>query len=160
MPLNIFGETQLLLSRNNYTLTLNVLVISELYVDVLAGTPSMIANNISLRQAPHLVILSDYELICIGDAPVDSWCNTHATRQMQGALGTPAGGPTVWPGDVFEVVIPEFIINDSYVAIESYSNSPCICSLLPALFWLEPCIIHSVADRVRISNMVDLPHKA
>ena len=44
-PLAVVGETHLTLSRAHLTLTLDALVVEDLDVDILAGTPFMIANR-------------------------------------------------------------------------------------------------------------------
>ena len=50
-PLAVVGETRLILSRADKTLALDALVVDDLDVDVLAGTPFLIANDISVRPA-------------------------------------------------------------------------------------------------------------
>ena len=50
-PLVVVGETHLALSRAGKHLTLDALVVEDLDVDVLAGTPFMITNDISVRPA-------------------------------------------------------------------------------------------------------------
>ena len=52
-PLSIVGETRLSLSRNGKTLTLEALVVEDLDVDILAGTPFMTCNDIAVRPAKH-----------------------------------------------------------------------------------------------------------
>ena len=48
-PLAIVGEIHIMLSRDNIELALDALVINELNVDILAGTPFMSTNDISVR---------------------------------------------------------------------------------------------------------------
>ena len=51
-PLAIAGETRLMLSRaGKKNLTLDVLVVDKLDVDILAGTPFLITNDITIRLA-------------------------------------------------------------------------------------------------------------
>ena len=47
-PLNIVGETSFTVSRDGINLLLEALVVSDIDVDILAGTPFMIANDISV----------------------------------------------------------------------------------------------------------------
>ncbi len=58
-PLNVTGETRLELSRDNKKFYLGALVVENLDVDLLAGTPFMEANDISLRPARRMVTLGD-----------------------------------------------------------------------------------------------------
>jgi len=55
-PVVLVGETHLTLSRADKRLTLDALVVEDLDVDVLAGTPFMITNDISVRPAKGYVI--------------------------------------------------------------------------------------------------------
>ncbi|KAL5011288.1 hypothetical protein ScPMuIL_009839, partial [Solemya velum] len=58
-PLSVIGETKLLLNRDNKQFILQALVIANLEVDILAGVPFMILNDIAVRPATHQVILGD-----------------------------------------------------------------------------------------------------
>ena len=62
-PLAVVGETRLLLSRADKHLALDALVVDDLDVDVLAGTPFLIANDISVRPAKCQVRIQDSEVI-------------------------------------------------------------------------------------------------
>ena len=44
-PLSIVGETSIALIRDNYTFTFNGLVVENLDVEILAGTPFMETND-------------------------------------------------------------------------------------------------------------------
>ena len=62
-PLAVVGETRLILSRADKHLALDALVVDDLDVDVLAGTPFLIANDISVRPAKCQVRIQDSEVI-------------------------------------------------------------------------------------------------
>ena len=62
-PLAVVGETRLLLSRADKHLALDALVVDDLDVDVLAGTPFLIVNEISVRPAKCQVRIQDSEVI-------------------------------------------------------------------------------------------------
>ena len=47
-PLSVIGEVHLNMSRNGHTLHLDALVVNDLDVDVLAGTPFMASNDVSI----------------------------------------------------------------------------------------------------------------
>ena len=63
MPLIIVGETHLTLSQAGKHLTLDALVVEDLDVDVLAGTPFMITNDISVRPAKGQVLIQGSEIL-------------------------------------------------------------------------------------------------
>ncbi|XP_068703830.1 uncharacterized protein [Montipora foliosa] len=62
-PLAVGGETRLILSRADNQLTLDAHVVDDLDVDVLAGTPFLIANDISVRPAKCQVRIQDSEVV-------------------------------------------------------------------------------------------------
>ena len=62
--LSVVGETHLALSRADKRLTLDALVVEDLDVDILAGTPFMIANDVSaVRPAKRQVVIQGSEVI-------------------------------------------------------------------------------------------------
>ena len=63
MPLIVVGETHLTLSRADKHLTLDALVVEDLDVDALAGTPFMITNDISVRPAKGQVLIQCSEIL-------------------------------------------------------------------------------------------------
>lgn len=62
-PLIVVGETHLTLLGAAKRLTLDALVIEDLDVDILAGTPFMITNDISVRPAKGQVLIQGSEVI-------------------------------------------------------------------------------------------------
>ena len=58
-PLAVVGETRLILSRADKHLALDALVVDDLDVDVLAGTPFLIANEISVCPVKCQVRIQD-----------------------------------------------------------------------------------------------------
>ena len=52
-PLSVVGETRFDLSRADKSLHLVALVVEDLKVDILDGTPFLTANDISVRPARH-----------------------------------------------------------------------------------------------------------
>ena len=62
-PLAVAGETHLILSRADKQLGLDALVVDDLDVDILAGTPFLIAIDITVRPALCQVRIQDSEVI-------------------------------------------------------------------------------------------------
>ena len=54
-PLTVVGETRLPLFCHGRPLTLEALVVEDLNVDILAGTPFMTSNDITVRPAKHKI---------------------------------------------------------------------------------------------------------
>jgi len=62
-PLAVVGVTRLILIRADKQLALDALVVDDLNVDALAGTPFLIANNIAVRPAKCQARIKDCEVI-------------------------------------------------------------------------------------------------
>ena len=105
-PLAIVGETRLILSRAENQLTLDALVVDDLDVDVLAGTPFLIANDISVRPAKCQVRIQDSEVVHY-EHNSDPTTASHAVRRAQCyTLRAPPSTTVLWPGDYVELDFP------------------------------------------------------
>ena len=58
-PLQVIGEIKLSFTRGQNVFQFEGLVVENVDVEVLAGTPSMKANDIAGRPAKHLITLAD-----------------------------------------------------------------------------------------------------
>ena len=65
-PLSVDGETRLPLNRHGRPFTLEALVVENLDVVVLAGTPFMAANDIAVRPAKHEIIIAGCDVASYG----------------------------------------------------------------------------------------------
>ncbi len=65
-PLTVTGGVHLKLHRNHFKLQLDALVVKELDVDILAGTPFMAINNISVRPSRHQISIQDSHVTYYG----------------------------------------------------------------------------------------------
>ena len=105
-PLAVVGETRLILSRADNQLTLDALVVDDLDVDVLAGTPFLIANDISVRPAKCQVRIQDSEVVHY-EHKSDPTTASHAVRRAQCyTLRAPPSTTVLWPGDYVELDAP------------------------------------------------------
>ena len=57
-PVSFVCETSIALTRDNNTFTFNGLVVENIDVEILAGTPFMETNDITIHPAKHLITLS------------------------------------------------------------------------------------------------------
>ena len=144
--LAVVGEVHFTLSRNHLNLQLDALVVDSLDVDILAGTPFMINNDISLRPSKQEVAIQGCENVYYG------------SRQPAGTIGSvrrtqttvfraPSSSTVIWPGRYLELDLPDHIDPDSILALEprkDCSRSDCE--------WLSPHIIQAVARKIRISQ--------
>ena len=146
--LKVIGETHLVLSRGGTNLHLDALVVEDLDVEVLTGTPFLVSNDISIRPAKSQITIGEtvihYTVTTIPTAP-------GVTRTVRRArayvLRAPASSTTVWPGDYMELSIPS-VLDDIVVAVEPRNDySPLRHQNRP-----EQAIVEAVGDKSRLVN--------
>ena len=154
-PLNVIGETHLVLSRGGTNLHLDVLVVEDLDVDVLASTPFLISNDISIRPAKSQITINIGEtVIHYGDDNTNrSQC--HTVRRAQAyVLRAPVSSTTMWPGEYIELSIPS-VLDDLVVAFEPRNDYSPLCHQ----HWPEPAIVEAVGDKIHLVNTSGEPLK-
>ena len=149
--LKVVGEVHLTLSRSNLCLQLDALVVDNLDVDVLAGTPFMITNDISLRPAKQQVTVQGHEISYYGVFK-SSECTSSIRRTHAVVLRAPSPSSVVWPGQYLELDLPDYVDSDSVLAIEPRRD----CSKSTS-DWPPPGIIEAVARKIRIPNETSQP---
>lgn len=153
-PLSIIGETRLLLSRNGQSLILEALVVVDLDVDILAGTPFMTRNDIAVRPAKHEVIIAGSDVVPYG--PTDPPSKFHAIRCCH-LLRAPPTNTTIWPGGYLEIDLPTEIPSDTQLAVEPRVDSSSCRSVKSAHAWPQPIILETVGSKLRLVNTSDKP---
>ena len=146
-PLEVIGETTLTFVRDNQKLMFEGLVIKNLDVDILAGTPFMECNDIAIRPARREVTLKNGSKYVYGSH--DKTIERHAVRRAY-VIRAPKEVTTIWPGDFIEVEIPSDIPADCDYAIEPRAES--------TVSWPSVNIVSSIAGKIRIPNMTNEPH--
>ena len=130
-PLAVVGETRLILSRADNQLTLDALVVVDLDEDVLAGTPFLIANDISVRPAKCKVRIQDSEVVHY-EHKSDPTTASHAVRRAQCyTLRAPPSTTVLWPGDYVELDVPPTLETIVYLPF-SHAQTP-QCPNIPTL---------------------------
>ena len=143
-PLSVLGETRLSFSRDNKEFYFEGLVVENLDVDVLAGIPFMETNDISIRPARRQVLIGDS--VCSYGGDIGQPTNAHHSVRRAHVLRATAS-TTLWPGDFIELDVPESTSDlDSTYAVEPHETDQ-------NSSWLQPDIIHSVANKIRILNL-------
>ncbi len=150
--LKVVGEVHLTLSRSNLCLHLDALVVDNLDVDVLAGTPFLITNDISLRPAKQQVTVQGHEISYYGVSK-SSDCTSSIRRTHAVVLRAPSPSSVVWPGQYLELDLPDYVDSGSVLAIEPRRD----CSKSTS-DWPPPGIIEAVVARIiRIPNETSQP---
>ena len=152
-PLTVVGETRLKLQRNSHVLHLEALVVDKLDVDILAGTPFMRVNDVSLRPAECTVSIGDTVVFRYdsADSPISG---APAARRAHCTLRAPRTSQTIWPGDYIELSVPD-LDPDSHISIEPTMSSPRPSD--PSKIWPCPTVTQLVAGKVRVPNLCGSP---
>ena len=152
-PLSVVGETTLLLSRGNHVLTLQALVVSDLDVDVLAGTPFMSANDVHVRPAEGTVSVGEDVVFCYRTPPQPAGVSATA-RRVQCLVRTPPETITLWPDDHVELEVPD-AEPDSAVSVEPWQAA--FPGDSTGGLWPQPAVTEVVSGRIRLCNTTDAP---
>ena len=156
-PLVVVGETHLTLSRADIRLTLDALVVEDLDVDALAGTPFMITNDISVRPAKGQVLIQGSEILAYNPESNAS-SQAHAVRCTQSyVLRSSAPTTVILPGEYLELDIPPNLDPDCTLAIEAHTDAPSNNWSKVSQLWPQPHIVEAVANRVCILNNTTEP---
>ena len=151
-PLTVVGETTLSLTRGAHTLTLQALVVDNIDVDVLAGTPFMSLNDVSVRPAEGTVSIGDDIVFCYVTAPHRGPGPT--ARRAQCLVRSPPETVTVWPDEYVELDVPD-AEPDSTVSVEPWQPS-CLGDSYAHL-WPRPTVTSVVDGKIRVLNATSSP---
>ena len=150
--LSVVGETTLCLTRGPHVLTLHALVVESLDVDVLAGTPFMSLNDVSVRPAEGTVSIGDDVVFCYVN-PAHSAPDPSA-RRVQCLVRSPSETVTVWPDDYVELDVPD-MDRDSLVSVEPWQ--PSFPGDPDADPWPRPTVTSVVDGKLRVLNDTRAP---
>ena len=151
-PLEVVGETRLTFSRDTHDFHFEGLVVENLDVEVLAGTPFMERNDVAIRPAKRQILLHDGMVYSYGSHGRSTV--SHSVRRAH-VLRAPSRTMTLWPGDFLELALPPEFRDDDTLALEPRIDSP----PTPAVteFFPVPRVVPCVAGRVRIPNLSETP---
>ena len=150
--LEVVGETRTTFTRDNTDFTFEGLVVEDLDVEVLAGTPFMETNDVAVRPAKREVHLGNGSVYTYGSKSTPSPLPT-----VRRAFVLRAPSKTVWPGEFVEVRLPDDATPDSEYALEPRTDAPSSHNLKPSQLWPQPSVVSSVARAIRIPNLSTEP---
>ena len=153
-PMKVVGEARVLFTRDTHTFQFEALVVENLDVDILAGTPFMSVNDIAIRPAKCQVILGNGSIFTYGSAPA-SKANTVRRATV---LRAPPSPTTIWPGEYLEIDLPSGFPADSYYIVEPRLDAPSIRKCTTTEIWPPHSVMASVAGKLRFPNLTTNPH--
>ena len=152
--LQVVGEIQTSFTRDDTDFTFKGLVVEDLDVEVLAGTPFMEANDVTVRPAKREVLLGNGSTYTYrSQAPL----SPPTTVRRAFVLRARSSSKTVWPGEFLEVQLPDDAPPDSAYALEPRTDAPSLRNLKPSQLWPQPGVVSSVVQAIRIPNLSTEP---
>ena len=151
-PMDVIGEVHCSLTRGQWTFELDALVGRQLDVDILAGNPFMVRNNIGIRPAKRQIAIGDTEIINYGSS-------TRHTRQpnvrrTQSFLLRSPNRTVVLPGEYVQFSTPSDSDSDTWWALEPRLDCP---SNMPRNQKMRGLNRSKFSHAVRVSNTTDSP---
>ena len=141
-PIQVVGEVDTVIYRNNLPLRLQALVCSNIDDQVIAGIPFLKQNGIKLNFVNDTIVFCDDSSAKWSSSDSRSGSVYHMMRVI--------AKTTVWPDEVLELDVPSILPPDSVLAIE-----PRVDTKFPN--WLSPQETVSVGQKIRLVNSSDLP---
>ena len=152
--LQVVGEIRATFTRDNTDFTFEGLVVEDLDIAVLGGTPFMEANDIAVRPAKREVLLGNGSTYTYGSK---SSPRPLPIVRRAFVLCAPAPSKTVWPGEFVEVQLPEDAPPDSEYALEPRTDAPSSHNRKSSQLWPQLSVVSSVTRAIRIPNLSTEP---
>ena len=153
-PLEVVGEVHCELLRGTYRFTLDALVVKQLDVDVLAGNPFLVLNDIAVRPARSQIVVGDEDVVHYGPQPL----KTAAIRRTQAhVLHCPPSQTVLLPGDYVELKTPIEEVADTEWALEPRIGSPANKNTAYGQMWPAVQEVQSIAHTIRLTNDTSEP---
>ena len=133
-PLEVVGETSITFTREGVQLQFEGLVVENLDVEVLAGTPFMEVNDIAIRPARRIVLIrgTSYHY-------GSTEAKLRAARRAV-ILRAPQASTIILPGEFLEVALPSDLAADDDYALEPRTDTPSALSTKVSQLWPLPNI--------------------
>ena len=151
-PLDVKGEIHCTVTRSKMTFQLDALVVDQLDVDVLAGNPFMVMNDVATRPAKKQIVLRGSDIVYYGP---QSHSGPSARRTQSYLLCHSHPSTVILPGEFLEAYTPSDAEPDTVWALEPRTDQQLSSKL--GKMWPQPQVIHSVGGALRITNTTDQP---
>ena len=153
-PLEVTGEVHCELTRDDKVFHLDALVVNQLDVDVLAGNPFLVCNDIAARPAKRQIIIGGSEIIQYGGYGTQ---RASARRTQSFLLRGPPQRSVILPGEFIQLRTPMDSDPDSVWALEPRVDSPSNHNVKPERAWPPVQEVVSVGNTIRLTNDTDIP---
>ena len=154
-PMDVTGEVHCTLTRGDKSFELDALVVRQLDVDILAGNPFMVRNDIAVRPAHRKIIIGGSDVVHYG--MTSRHIPQPTARRTQAFLLRCPEHTVVFPGEYIQLDTPIESDPDAVRALEPRLDSPSNLHLKPASAWPRLQNISSVDHAVRVPNTTNSP---
>ena len=152
-PTDVIGDVHCSLTRGQWIFELDALVVRQLDVDILAGSPFMVRNDIGVRPAKRQIETTE---IINYSSHSRHTCQPNVRRTQIFLLRNP-NRTVVLPVEYVQFSTPSDDDSDTLWALEPRLDCPSNMPRKPEDAWPPPQQIQSVDNAVRISNTTDSP---
>ena len=121
-PMDAIGEVQCSLTRGQWTFELDALVVRQLDVDILAGNPFMVRNDIGVRPAKRQIEIGGTEIISYSSPSRNT--RQRNVRRKQSFLLRNLSRTAVLPGEHLQFSTPSDADSDTLWALEPRLDCP------------------------------------
>ena len=149
-PLVVSGEVHIQVQRAQATFKLDALVVKNLDVDILAGTPFMDTNDIAIRPAKRQIVINGRDITHYG-LNHDKSPST-ARRTQAYVLRGPKTKTVLLPGEYVDLETPKDTEPDAMWALEPRYDAPSMLGVKYSQTWPSPQEIRSVDHTIRLAN--------
>ena len=153
-PMNVLGEVHCELTRGSHSFAFDALVVDQLDVDVLAGTPFLTQNDIATRPAKRQIVINGSDIAYYGSQQSKM---ATARRAQCFLLRSPPQQTILLPGDYVELATPYAAKPDIAWALEPRLDNPLNRGLEPTKAWPVPQEVQAVDNTIRLSNSTSEP---
>ena len=153
-PLNVVGELHGVVTRGSKSFQLDALVVQNLDVDILAGNPFLVTNDIATRPAKQQIIIAGKDIVHYGPQGTK---DATARRTQAYLLRNTDNQTVILPGEFIALRTPCDTDPDSIWALEPRIDAPCMHNIKPAHIWPEPQEVQSIDHSLRLTNTTDEP---
>lgn len=153
--LDVIGETNFVLTRDNHSFKFDGLVVRQLDVDILGGVPFMKTNDILIRPAKSLVTVGGCLNYPYASESHDA--SSHSIRRTQASLLRSPTRCTIWPGEYLELPVPKELVTNDQIILEPRIDTKFNSGASSSEFWPQPAIIGCVGETIRVPNTANHP---
>ena len=154
-PMDVIGEVHCSLTRGQWTFELDALVVRQLDIDILAGNPFMVCNDIGVCPAKRQTDIGGTEIISYSSP--SGYTRQPNVRRTQSCLLRNPHGTVVLPGEYVQFSTPSDADSDTLWSLESRLDCPSSMPHKPEDALSPPLQIQSVDHAVCVSNTTDSP---